>query len=107
METIIVGLLVVIVVLLLLNLFRSRAVPKLVQQEQTPLVVVDRPYYYDYPLYSYGIAPWWGWNGGGYWPYSYGSGGYSGGIRTGGGGHHGGGGGGHGGGGGGHGGGGH
>lgn len=104
METLVVGLLVIVVILLLLNLFRSRAVPKIIQQEQTPIVVVDRPYYYDYPLYSYGIAPWWGWNGR-FWPYSYGSGGYSGGIWTGGGrgggGHHGGGGGGHGGGGGG------
>lgn len=101
---IIVGLLVIIIVLLILNLLRSRPVPKIIQEEdKTPIVMVDRPYYYDYPLYSYGISPWWGWNGG-YWPYGYGSGGYSGGIWTGGGrgGH-----GGHGGGGGGHGGGGH
>lgn len=104
METLVVGLLVIIIVLLLVNLFRSRAVPKVIQQEEAPIVVVDRPYYYDYPLYSYGFAPWWGWNGR-FWPYGYGSGGYSGGIWTGGAAHGGHGGGGHGGGG--HGGGGH
>jgi uncharacterized membrane protein YgcG len=102
MESVIVGLLVIVIVLLVLNLFRSRAVPKVVQHEEEtpPVIFVDRPYYSNYPLYSYGIAPWYGW-GGGYWPSGYGSGGYSGGIRTGGGGggHGGGGGGGHGGGG--------
>ena len=99
METILYGLFAIIIVLLILNLLRSRPVPKIIQEKENPIVVVDRPYYYDYPLYSYGVVPWWNYYGG-YWPYGYGSGGYSGGIWTGGGGHRGSGHGGHGGGGG-------
>ena len=85
MESMIVGVLIgVVIVLLALNLFRSVPVKTVVQTEEVPVVVYDRPYW--------GYWGPWGWGG-------YGSGGYSGGIWTGGGGHHGGGGGGHGGGG--------
>ncbi len=88
-QSIILGaLLGVTIVLLILNLVRSRPVERIVRDE-VPVVIYDRPYW----------GGWWP----GYWG-GYGSGGYSGGIWTGGhgGGGHRGGGGGHGGGGGGH-----
>ncbi len=91
-------LLAIIIILLILNLWRTRVVTKAVTTPGgNPLVVLDRPYYYTNPIASYTVWPY-GYYGA--WPYyGYGSGGYSGGIRTGGG-HHGGGGGHHGGGGG-------
>lgn len=84
-QSIVLGVLIgVVIVLLTMNLMRSRPVKAVVRQEEIPVVVYDRPYW----------GYWGPWGG-------YGSGGYSGGIWTGGrgGGHHGGGGGGHGGGG--------
>jgi hypothetical protein len=61
----------VVIVLLLLNLFRTRPVERVVNTQEVPVVIYDRPY-------------WWG---GGWYPLwgGYGSGGYSGGIWTGGG----------------------
>ena len=85
LQSIVLGVLIgVVIVLLGMNLMRSRPVEKVIRQEEIPVVVYDRPYW----------GYWGPWGG-------YGSGGYSGGIWTGGhgGGHHGGGGGGHGGGG--------
>lgn len=78
MELILGGLLGLIVVLLIMNLLRTRPVPTTVQQSGEPtLVVIDRPYYYtSYPYY------------GGFRYGGYGSGGYSGGGHRGGGGHH-------------------
>jgi uncharacterized membrane protein YgcG len=105
-DLIIAGLLIMVILLLVLNLMRTRVITKAVETPGgNPLVVLDRPYYYTNPVASYTLWPY-GYYGA--WPYyGYGSGGYSGGIWTGGGRHHGGGGGGHHGGGGGHGGGGH
>ena len=99
-EIVVNGLLFIIIVLLVLNLLRTRVTSKTVTTPGgSPLVVLDRPYYYTNPIWSYTVWPY-GYYGG--WPYyGYGSGGYSGGISTGrgggSGGHHGGGGGGHGG----------
>jgi hypothetical protein len=92
-ELVVNGLLLVIIVLLVLNLLRTRPVTKVVRSEGgNPLVVLDRPYYYTNPVWAYTVWPY-GYYGA--WPYyGYGSGGYSGGIWTGGGGHRGGGGGG-------------
>lgn len=106
-EIIIIGLLLMVIGLLIANLMRTRVITKEVTtNEGNPVVVLDRPYYADTVGWPYGGWPYYGYGG---WPYyGYGSGGYSGGIwtggghRGGGGGHHGGGGGGHGGGGGGH-----
>jgi uncharacterized membrane protein YgcG len=80
MELLLGGLLGIVVVLLIMNLIRTHPVPTTHQSSgEPPVVVIDRPYYYtSYPYYwnypAY-LGPRWG---------SYGSGGYSGGISTGG-----------------------
>ena len=90
-DIIIGGLLIVVIGLLVLNLMRTRVITKAVETPGgNPLIILDRPYYYTNPVASYIRWPY-GYYGA--WPYyGYGSGGYSGGIWTGGGGHGGGGG---------------